>query len=104
MMSRGATGWRGAPLQGRSEGAIAVTFRPAGTGETFDLLARAWSLSGRERQLVALIATGLDTRALFQRLFISPHTVQDHLKSVFTKVGVHGRRELLAQLQVSPDS
>jgi DNA-binding CsgD family transcriptional regulator len=85
-----------APLEGDGAGTIAVTLRGAAPAETFALLCRAYGLSKRERDVVSALAAGLDTRAVGDRLFISPHTVQDHLKSVFDKTGVRSRRELLA--------
>jgi DNA-binding CsgD family transcriptional regulator len=88
-----------ARLEGRDDGHVAVTVRSATGAETFALLCRAYALSRREREVVAALVAGLDTRAITERLFISPHTVQDHLKSVFRKVGVSSRRELLARLR-----
>lgn len=85
-----------APLLGDGDGRVAVTIRSATPGETFDLLCRAYGFTRREREVVGAVVMGLDTRAITERLFISPYTVQDHLKSVFDKVGVHSRRELLA--------
>jgi DNA-binding CsgD family transcriptional regulator len=73
------------------------------SGRAFSLLCRAYALSRRERELVALLVAGLDTRVVARRLVISPHTVQDHLKSVFEKIGIHSRRELLATLGASAD-
>jgi DNA-binding CsgD family transcriptional regulator len=93
-----------APLEDGGDGEVAVTLRAATATETFDLFCRVYALSQRERELVALLAAGLDTRAVGRRLFISRHTVQDHLKSVFAKVGIHSRRELLAKLSASPDA
>jgi DNA-binding CsgD family transcriptional regulator len=90
-----------APLEGDSSGRIAVVLRAAAPSETFDLLCRAYALTRRERQLVGRLIAGLDTRALSEQLVISPHTVQDHLKSVFRKVGVRSRRELLARFSAS---
>jgi len=55
------------------------------------------------RQVVRLLVAGLDTRTFTERLFISAHTVQDHLKSVFQKTGSHSRRELLAKLAAAGD-
>src|SRR4029453_6461180 len=90
-----------APLEGDARASIAVTLRAATAAETFELVCRAWALSPREREVVALLAAGLDTRSLTRRLYISRHTVQDHLKSVFAKAGVHSRRELLARLNAT---
>jgi DNA-binding CsgD family transcriptional regulator len=88
---------QGARLEGDNEdGKIAVTLRRATPSEMFDLLCRVYALTQRERDVVAAIIVGLDTRGITERLFISRHTVQDHLKSVFEKLGVHSRRELLA--------
>jgi DNA-binding CsgD family transcriptional regulator len=69
----------------------------------FDRLCRIYALTPRERQVVAALVAGLDTRSVTERLFISRHTVQDHLKSVFAKIGVHSRRELVARFGTSID-
>jgi DNA-binding CsgD family transcriptional regulator len=90
-----------APLEGDGDGKIAVTLRGAAPTETFDLLCRAYALTQRERDVVAALVAGLDTRAMTERLFISRHTVQDHLKAVFQKIGLHSRRELLATFNAS---
>jgi DNA-binding CsgD family transcriptional regulator len=50
---------------------------------------------------VRLLVRGLSTSDLSSQLHISEHTVQDHLKSIFDKVGVRSRRELLAALQAT---
>jgi DNA-binding CsgD family transcriptional regulator len=93
-----------APLEGgQRDGEIAVSLRAATATETFDLLCRVYALSRRERDVVALLVAGLDTRAITERLTISHHTVQDHFKSVFDKIGIHSRRELLATLAASSD-
>ncbi|GAA2805656.1 hypothetical protein GCM10010470_46140 [Saccharopolyspora taberi] len=44
------------------------------------------------------MAGGLPTAEIAASLFISPHTVRDHLKAVFGKAGVSSRGELVARL------
>jgi len=90
-----------APFEGSADGQIAVTFREATAQETFDRLCRINALSRREREVVAALLDALDTRAACERLFISPHTLQDHLKSVFEKLKIHSRRELRAFFNAS---
>ena len=87
-----------AQLEGQHDGPVAVTLRAATATEIFDLLCRAYAFSTRERDVVAAVVGGHSTREISARLCISPHTVQDHLKSVFGKIGVRSRRELLARL------
>jgi DNA-binding CsgD family transcriptional regulator len=77
---------------------IAVSLRPALPEEILALLTRAYGLTARERELVELLIEGLATREIGDRLQISQYTVQDHLKSVFDKVGVRSRHELITGL------
>ena len=93
-----------APLTGQDGGRIAVVLRSAAPAETFELLCRAYALTARERQVVAALIAGDDTRTISKRLVISRHTVQDHLKSVFTKVGVRSRREVLARFSAATET
>ncbi len=43
------------------------------------------------------LATGADTRQIAESMFLSEHTVQDHLKAIFAKTGAPKRSVLLAR-------
>ena len=77
---------------------IAVSIEPASPAERLALYARAHALSPRERELVELLVGGADTKTLADSLFLSAHTVQDHLKSIFDKTGARNRRTLLTRV------
>lgn len=82
------------PLHDRN---IAVTIEDSSPTERVTLFARAHGLSQREGELLGHLVAGSDTKALTQSMFLSPHTVQDHLGSIFTKTDVRNRRTLLAR-------
>lgn len=82
----------------RLAGGYAVTLEPARASDLAPLLMRVWGLSARERDVAALAIAGLPSPDIGAALFISPHTVRDHMKSVFAKAGVNCRRDLAAAL------
>ena len=53
------------------------------------------SLTDREREVVGLIAQGLKNKQIAARLFISQTTVTHHLSSIYAKLGVADRLELV---------
>ena len=53
------------------------------------------SLTDREREVIALIGEGLKNKQVGERLFISETTVTHHLSSVFSKLDVSDRLELI---------
>ena len=53
------------------------------------------SLTARERQVIRLLGTGLSNKNLARSLFISEATVRNHLTSIFGKLGLARRTELM---------
>ena len=75
-----------------------IVIEPTKPEELLPFSMSAYGLSPREEELVKLVVRGLSTTRISQTLFISEHTVQNHLRSVFEKVGVRSRGELVKRL------
>ncbi|MFI9508928.1 response regulator transcription factor [Nocardia sp. NPDC052566] len=62
------------------------------------LVADSYRLTAREREVVGLLARGHSRTEIARMLALSTHTVDDHIKRLFGKVGVRSRAELTAKL------
>ncbi len=55
-------------------------------------------MSRREREVAELVGNGMSNRAIGERLSISERTVEHHIASVFNKLGLRSRAELMAHV------
>jgi PAS domain S-box-containing protein len=69
---------------------------PAEVSTSSDARSLFQELTAREREVLALLAEGLGTRNLAQRLVISPNTVRNHIQNILQKLNVHSRAEAVA--------
>ena len=56
----------------------------------------ASTLTPREREVLALLAEGLEQRDIAAKLFISPKTVATHIQRILSKLGVRSRAQAVA--------
>lgn len=62
---------------------------------------RASVLTKREREVVTLIAMGLETDEIARELGVSPETVRTHVRNALAKLGAHTRAQLVAMVLVT---
>jgi DNA-binding NarL/FixJ family response regulator len=95
----------------RSLEELTAAVRAAATGEAVispEMLARLLprlqrnartrhnDLTEREREVLALLADGLSNAAIAKRLFVSVHTVRNHIANLSAKLGAHSKLEALS--------
>jgi DNA-binding CsgD family transcriptional regulator len=76
----------------------AVIVEPAHPARITPLLMSAYGLTEREQEVTRLVLRGDSTAQIAERLVVSPHTVQEHLKKIFEKSGVRSRRDLVGKV------
>ena len=77
---------------------VAVTLAPAAAAELEPLRLALHGLTPREREVAGLLTRGASNEEIAQALWISRHTVKDHVKAVYAKLKVASRAELSAKL------
>ena len=96
----GKDGWitLHASSPGSGDGRVAVVLERAGGARSATLRLETFGATAREREVATLMARGLSRAELAETLVLSPHTVEDHVKSLYEKVGVASRQELVAKV------
>ncbi|WP_167837516.1 response regulator transcription factor [Nocardia altamirensis] len=93
-------GWttvRAGLLSGATNNVVVTLDRPH-PKDMVPLLAAAYGLTPRERDVLARVLRGQGTATIARQLYLSAYTVQDHLKAIFAKTGVSSRGELIGRL------
>lgn len=76
-----------------------VRARLADSPSAFEPLRWPDSLTRRERDVLALLLDGRRVSSIARTLYLSEHTVRNHLKAIFRKLGAHSQTELLDRLR-----
>ncbi|WP_167476921.1 helix-turn-helix transcriptional regulator [Nocardia arthritidis] len=78
---------------GRGDDSSSESLAPASDSDDVE---SAWgTLSDTERTIAELVGQGLTNRQVAQKVYLSPHTVNYHLRAVFRKLGISSRVELV---------
>jgi predicted ATPase/DNA-binding CsgD family transcriptional regulator len=76
--------------------AVAPSAEEVVSGPVAPACAPPGALTSREREIVALVASGLSNRAIAAELYISPATAARHVANIFAKLGFKSRSQIAA--------
>ena len=79
-------------------GLVQRTAEEERVGERVEELSRAYRLSPREQEVLALLAEGKTGRVICQELFIAEGTFKAHTRHIYEKMGINSRKELFELL------
>ena len=77
---------------------VAIVLERAAGARSATVRLEAFGATAREREVATLLARGLSRAEMAEELVLSPHTVEDHVKSLYDKLGVASRHELVARV------
>lgn len=77
---------------------IVLIIGPSRPAEILPMVVASYGLTRREQEILSEMSHGQSTGEIASRLFISEHTVRDHVKSILAKTGTTSRGELLSLL------
>lgn len=77
---------------------IVLIIGPSRPAEILPMVLASYGLTPREQEVLGELADGRGTAEIAGRLFISEHTVRDHIKSILAKTGTGSRGELMSLL------
>jgi DNA-binding CsgD family transcriptional regulator len=85
-------------LDSATPGEVAVTIQAASAAMLLPAVACWYDITRREQAVIEQTLEGLPVKHIARRLELSPHTVSDHFKAIYHKIGVTSREELIARL------
>lgn len=77
---------------------VVLTVESAGPDDLARILLDSYGLTSRETEIVIRLCRGMTSKEIGAELFISAHTVRDHIKAIYEKADVNSRGELVAGL------
>ncbi|AHH97792.1 LuxR C-terminal-related transcriptional regulator [Kutzneria albida] len=93
-----ASGWIAMGGERIAGGEVVLTVVSPTAELLLPAIAAWYGITARERSVLEAALEGERPRGIARRFGLSPHTVNDHLKSIYRKTGVSGREELMASL------
>ena len=90
--------WLTAHAEAMSARTVSLILEPSRPHEVAQVLAAAYGLTGRESQVVRLVAAGHSNAEIAQHLAVSRYTVEDHLRHIYEKLSVNTRAALVSKL------